>query len=83
MKTIYMYIDTSDDLLLPLAVADGPAELARIAGVRTNNVISSAIHGEKQREREAVSGRKHRGTTKFKFERVRIEEDDECEDLTV
>lgn len=37
MKKIYMKV-TDDEYELPLAVADSPAELARIVGVTANSV---------------------------------------------
>ena len=51
MKAVYMYIDTSDELLLPLAVADSAAQLAKMIGTTKVNVLSAIYHAGKRKEK--------------------------------
>ena len=75
MKKIYMYIDTSDEFLLPLAIAESPTELARIAGTNKTNVLTTIYHGERYREKEnkIKSGKPSRG---WQFEKIIMEDDE-------
>lgn len=77
MKAVYMYIDTSDEFLLPLAVADTAAQLAKMTGTNKVNILSSIYHAKERKLKEEQTGRVYQGETKCKFEKVMIEEEDE------
>lgn len=53
MKKLYIAV-TLDKYELPLAVADTPAELARLMGTTCNSVLSSIAHGEKRYKRVLI-----------------------------
>ena len=82
MRPVYMYIDTSNELLLPLAIADTAAQLAKLTGTDKVNILSGIRHAEQRKQAEAQGKRKYKGETKCKYIKVYIEEEDEeCEDL--
>ena len=79
MQTLYIYIDTSNELLLPLAVADSASQLAKMIGTTKVNILSSIYHAKQRKEVELAGGRKYKGTTICPYEKIIIEEeDDEC-----
>lgn len=45
---VYMWIDTSDEYLLPMAVTTSVPELARIVGVPANTIYSYISHSVKK-----------------------------------
>lgn len=53
MKKLYIAV-TLDKYELPLAVADSPAELARLMGTTYNSVLSSIAHGYKGYKRVII-----------------------------
>lgn len=66
--TLYMYIDTSDEFLLPLAVADSAAQLGEMIGKNRVNILSNIYHAH---ERGAVSP----------YEKIELPEEDVDDEL--
>lgn len=66
--TLYMYVDTSNELLLPLAVADSAAQLGEMIGNTKVNILSNIYHAK---ERGAVSP----------YEKIELPEEDVDDEL--
>lgn len=75
MKKIYMYVDNSDEFLLPLAIAESATELAQIAGTSRHNVLSTICHGKtyQHKTNKIRDGRPAYGR---KFEKIEMEDDE-------